>query len=65
MVFVQCGIAVSRDGEPIAYGTIGSGETALIFIHGWSLDSRLWLTRTVQHNVDESGEVSEVGRCSC
>ncbi len=39
---VQYGIAISHDGEQIAYGTSGSGETALIFIHGWSLDSRLW-----------------------
>ncbi len=36
------GIAISHDGEQIAYGKSGSGETALIFIHGWSLDSRLW-----------------------
>ncbi len=35
------GIAISHDGMN-AYGKGGSGETALIFIHGWSLDSRLW-----------------------
>ena len=39
---VKYGIAISNDGEQIAYGRSGSGETALIFIHGWSLDSRLW-----------------------
>ena len=39
---VKYGIAVSYDGEQIAYGKSGSGNTALIFIHGWSLDSRLW-----------------------
>ncbi|CAK2730131.1 Esterase [Vibrio crassostreae] len=39
---VKYGIAISHDGEQIAYGKSGSGETALIFIHGWSLDSRLW-----------------------
>ncbi|CAH7326602.1 conserved exported hypothetical protein [Vibrio chagasii] len=36
------GIAISHDGEQIAYGKSGSGDTALIFVHGWSLDSRLW-----------------------
>jgi pimeloyl-ACP methyl ester carboxylesterase len=36
------GVAISSDGELIAYGISGGGETALIFIHGWSLDSRLW-----------------------
>ncbi|MDO6545204.1 alpha/beta fold hydrolase, partial [Photobacterium sanguinicancri] len=36
------GVATSSDGELIAYSTCGRGETALIFIHGWSLDSRLW-----------------------
>lgn len=39
---VKYGIAISHDGEQIAYGKSGSWETALIFIHGWSLDSRLW-----------------------
>lgn len=39
---VKYGIAISHDGEQIAYDKSGSGETALIFIHGWSLDSRLW-----------------------
>lgn len=39
---MKYGIALSHDGEQIAYGKSGSGDTALIFIHGWSLDSRLW-----------------------
>ncbi len=39
---VKYGIAISHDGQQIAYGKSGSGDTALIFIHGWSLDSRLW-----------------------
>ncbi|EGU35586.1 alpha/beta fold hydrolase [Vibrio scophthalmi] len=39
---VKYGIALSNDGEQIAYGKSGSGDMALIFIHGWSLDSRLW-----------------------
>ena len=36
---VKYGIAISHDGEQIAYGKSGGGDTALIFIHGWSLDS--------------------------
>ena len=39
---VKYGIAISHDGEQVAYGNSGSGELALIFIHGWSLDSKLW-----------------------
>ncbi|CDT87066.1 exported hypothetical protein [Vibrio coralliirubri] len=39
---VKYGIAISYDGEQIAYGKSGSGDTVLICIHGWSLDSRLW-----------------------
>ncbi|OEF80601.1 hypothetical protein OA5_11055 [Vibrio cyclitrophicus 1F111] len=35
---VKYGIAISHDGEQIAYGNSGNGDTALIFIHGWSLD---------------------------
>lgn len=40
--YTKYGVAISSDGERIAYGISGGGETALIFIHGWSLDSRLW-----------------------
>lgn len=36
------GIAISNDAEKIAYSVHGSGKPSLIFIHGWSLDSRLW-----------------------
>lgn len=38
----EFGIAISNDAEKIAYSVNGSGKTSLIFIHGWSLDSRLW-----------------------
>lgn len=31
---VKYGIAISHDGEPITYDKSGSGDTALIFIHG-------------------------------
>lgn len=34
--------ATSLDGEPIAYTVEGKGETALVFVHGWSCDSRYW-----------------------
>ncbi|OEE30597.1 hypothetical protein A1QO_14795 [Vibrio genomosp. F10 str. ZF-129] len=38
---VKYGIAISHHGEQIAYGKSGSGNTALIFIHCWSLDSSM------------------------
>ncbi|WP_194435678.1 alpha/beta fold hydrolase [Vibrio fluminensis] len=39
---IRYGAAIANDGERIAYSVTEGGETALIFIHGWSLDSRLW-----------------------
>ncbi|HOO38615.1 MAG TPA: alpha/beta hydrolase, partial [Deltaproteobacteria bacterium] len=36
------GIAESFDGVPISYEQSGDGEVALVFIHGWSCDSRYW-----------------------
>ena len=33
---------LSADGVSIAYSVYGKGETALVFIHGWSCDSRYW-----------------------
>ena len=35
-------VALSIDSERIAYNVAGSGETTLIFIHGWSCDARYW-----------------------
>lgn len=35
-------IAQSKDGTPISYEVYGSGEPTLVFIHGWSCDSRYW-----------------------
>ena len=35
-------VALSFDAERIAYDVVGKGETALIFIHGWSCDGRYW-----------------------
>ena len=34
--------AVSQDGIPIAYEQYGAGEPTLVFVHGWSCDSRYW-----------------------
>ena len=34
--------ATSQDGEPIAYTVEGKGDPALVFVHGWSCDSRYW-----------------------
>ena len=36
------GVAISKDGTPIAYEVQGSGETTLVFVHGWSCDARYW-----------------------
>ena len=35
-------VAISSDAERIAYSTYGAGDVSLIFIHGWSCDSRYW-----------------------
>jgi pimeloyl-ACP methyl ester carboxylesterase len=35
-------IAFSKDGTPIAYEVYGTGDPTLIFVHGWSCDSRYW-----------------------
>ncbi len=35
-------VAISKDGTPIAYEVFGEGEPALVFVHGWSCDSRYW-----------------------
>ncbi|MGR5469836.1 alpha/beta fold hydrolase, partial [Vibrio astriarenae] len=32
------GVANTDDGEIIAYSVTGSGDTAMIFVHGWSRD---------------------------
>ena len=38
----QTGIAKSADGVPIHYEVQGQGEPALVFVHGWAIDSRYW-----------------------
>lgn len=40
--FVKTDVAISSDSERIAYDVYGTGNTSLIFIHGWSCDSRYW-----------------------
>lgn len=42
IICVRHDVAISGDSERIAYNLYGTGETALIFIHGWSCDSRYW-----------------------
>ncbi|MCP4650898.1 MAG: alpha/beta hydrolase [PVC group bacterium] len=36
------GNTMSKDGVSIAYSVYGQGEVTLVFIHGWSCDSRYW-----------------------
>jgi len=35
-------VVPSKDGTPISYETYGAGEPTLVFVHGWSCDSRYW-----------------------
>ncbi|MDD2465940.1 MAG: alpha/beta hydrolase [Desulfobulbus sp.] len=35
-------VVLSRDNTPISYEVYGSGEPTLVFVHGWSCDSRYW-----------------------
>jgi pimeloyl-ACP methyl ester carboxylesterase len=35
-------VALSKDGTPISFEIHGSGEPALLFVHGWSCDARYW-----------------------
>nr|WP_321467325.1 alpha/beta hydrolase [uncultured Desulfobulbus sp.] len=35
-------VVLSRDHTPITYEVYGSGEPTLVFVHGWSCDSRYW-----------------------
>lgn len=42
VVNAQSEYAVSKDSTLISYNVYGSGEIALVFVHGWSCDSRYW-----------------------
>lgn len=35
-------IVLSKDNTPISYEIVGTGEPTLVFVHGWSCDSRYW-----------------------
>lgn len=35
-------IVTSKDGTLISYEVFGEGDTTLVFVHGWSCDSRYW-----------------------
>ena len=39
-------VALSNDGTPISYEVYGAGEPTLVFVHGWSCDSRYWRAQT-------------------
>jgi len=36
------GVALSKDGVPIAYSVYGQGEPTLVFIHGWNCNQSFW-----------------------
>jgi pimeloyl-ACP methyl ester carboxylesterase len=40
--FGNIGCAKSFDGELISYSVFGKGDITLVFVHGWSCDSRYW-----------------------
>ena len=41
-ILPQSGKAVSPDGVEIAYTVYGSGEPAIVFIHGWNCNQSYW-----------------------
>ncbi|MFC2088421.1 alpha/beta fold hydrolase [Calditrichota bacterium] len=51
-VDVRHDVAVSSDSVRIAYNVYGTGSTSLIFIHGWSCDSRYWKNQTSEFSKD-------------
>ncbi len=48
----QSRYATSSDGEQIRYAVYGEGDRALLFVHGWSCDSRYWREQ-VPHFAEE------------
>lgn len=38
----ESGSVLSADGAKVAYRATGSGDTALVFIHGWTCDQSYW-----------------------
>ena len=51
-VTVKYDVATSNDSERISYNVYGNGEISLIFIHGWSCDSRYWHNQVSQFSSD-------------
>ncbi|HBH49270.1 MAG TPA: alpha/beta hydrolase [Bacteroidales bacterium] len=45
----------SKDNTPISYEVYGSGEPTLVFVHGWSCDSRYW-----RNQIDEFSESNRI-----
>jgi pimeloyl-ACP methyl ester carboxylesterase len=41
-VYGNIGCAKSFDGELISYSVFGKSDITLVFVHGWSCDSRYW-----------------------
>jgi pimeloyl-ACP methyl ester carboxylesterase len=46
------GSVASADGTKIAYDASGSGDTALVFIHGWSCDRSYWKPQLAEFGKD-------------
>jgi pimeloyl-ACP methyl ester carboxylesterase len=42
MVYGNIGCTESFDGELISYSVFGKADFTLVFVHGWSCDSRYW-----------------------
>ncbi|MCB1036006.1 MAG: alpha/beta hydrolase [Acidobacteria bacterium] len=40
--YPTAGVATSADGTDVAYSSQGSGNPAVVFIHGWSCDRTYW-----------------------
>jgi pimeloyl-ACP methyl ester carboxylesterase len=41
-------VAISKDGTPVSYEVYGTAEPTLVFVHGWSCDSR-YFREQVKH----------------
>ena len=45
-------VVESADGTPISFEAHGSGEPALVFVHGWSCDGRYWREQVAHFSPD-------------
>jgi pimeloyl-ACP methyl ester carboxylesterase len=45
-------IVASKDGTAISYEVYGAGEPTLVFVHGWSCDSRYWQKQVTPFSKD-------------